>query len=451
MSKRILIVGGVAGGATIATRIRRLDPSAEIIMYDKGSNVSFSNCSLPYYLSGLVEKSESLLVVTPGDFWAKYKIRALVKHEVVKINPEMKTIEVRNLSNNDLSTESYDILILSPGASPIMPNMPGIDKPNVFKVQNVTDVIDIKNYIEENQAKDIAIIGGGLIGVEVAENLRLAGYEVTIVEAKNQILSNFDYDLVQILQEEMIDKGVKLVLEDGIAKINDKSIELNSGKILPADGVIMAIGTSPETKLASDGGLEIGETGGIKVNTNYQTSDSNIYAIGDAIEVFNMITKKPTRLAMAFPAHVQARAAANHIYGHNDSSKGFIGSMCVKVFDYNAGGTGLNEAQAKAEGLSYDSSFITAPDKSRLMPDSNPIHLKLLFERPTGRILGVQAIGKGDVIKQVDVIAAMITMNGTLEDLKDLELCYSPPFSTTKDPLNIAATNGLKILHGGGF
>lgn len=448
MSKRILIVGGVAGGATIATRLRRLDPNAEIIMYDRGLNISFANCSLPYYLGGIVKNSENLLVITPEAFQDKYNITALVKHEVLKVNPAEKTIEVKNLNNNNIFTTSYDILVLSPGAKPIIPNMPGINNSNVFKVENVADVVSIKNYIEENKAKQIVIIGGGFIGVEVAENLRFAGYEVSIVEAKKQILSNFDYDQVQILQKEMIEKGVKLVFEDGVAKINDKSIELASGKTLPADLVIMAIGISPETSLAQDAGLEIGETGGIKVNANYQTSDPCIYAIGDAIEVFNKITRKPARLALAFPAHVQARAAANHIYGSTDSNKGVIASMCVKVFDYNAAATGLNETDAKKAEIPYDFSLITAPDKNDLMPDSHPIHLKLLFEKPTGRILGAQAIGKGDVTKRIDVIAAMLTMNGTLDDLKDLELCYSPPFSTTKDPVNIAATNGLKILHG---
>ncbi len=448
MSKRILIVGGVAGGATIATRLRRLDKEAEIIMYDKGPHVSFSNCNLPYYLGGTIEDSESLLVVSPEVFKKKYNITALVNHEVIKVNPDEKSIKVKNLETNDCITKTYDTLVLSPGASPIMPQLPGIDRNNVFKVQNVADVVSIKTYLEKNKAKQIAIIGGGLIGVEVAENLRLAGYEVTVVEANRQILSNFDYDQVQVLQEEMLEKGVKLVLGDALAKINEGFVELSSGTILPANAVIMAIGTSPETSLAHIAGLDIGETGGIKVNSNYQTSDPNIYAIGDAIESFNMITNKPSRLGMAFPAHVQARAAASHIYGHTDRNKGFIGSMCVKIFDYNAATTGLNEAGAKAAGIPYDVSVITAPDKSSLMPDSNPLHLKLLFERPTGRIIGAQATGKGDVTKRIDVIATMITMNGDLEDLKDLELCYSPPFSTTKDPVNIAATNGLKILEG---
>ncbi len=446
MSKRILIVGGVAGGATIATRIRRLDPHAEIIMYDKGLNVSFANCSLPYYLSGTVKESDSLLVVRPEIFKKKYNINALVRHEVIKINPEEKIIEVLNLDNNENSTESYDILVLSPGASPIMPNIPGIDKPNVFKVQNVADVVCIKNYIEDYGAKHIAVVGGGLTGVEVAENLRLAGYDISLVEATKQILRNFDYDLVQVLHKEIIDKGVNLVLEDGTAKVHNNSIELSSGRTLTADAVIMAIGTSPEIGLAREAGLEIGETGGIKVNANYQTSDPSIYAIGDAIEVSNKITNKPTRLAMAFPAHVQARAAANHIYGHTDSNKGFIGSMCIKVFDVNAAATGLNEAEAKAAGIPYDFSLITAPDIDPLLPNSNPIHLKLLFQKPTGHIIGAQAVGKGDVTKRIDVIATAITLNGTLEDLKDLELCYSPPFSTTKDAVNIAATNGLKFL-----
>ena len=448
MSRKLLIVGGVAGGASTATRVRRLDESAQIIMYERGPHVSFSNCSLPFYFSGTVENSDDLLVITPERFKQQYNIDARIHQEVIKINREEKTIEVKDLINNEIISESYDSLLLSPGAKQIMPRILGTENSNVFSVKNVTDVVNIKNYLEENKVKDIAVIGGGFIGIEVGENLALAGYNVTIVEAQNQILTNFDYDMVQILHKELMDKGIKLVLEDGIAGIKDKSIVLSSGKELPADAVIMAIGVSPETKLARDAGLEIGETGAIKVNANNQTSDPNIYAVGDAVEVFNKLTNKPGRLALAFPAQMQARSAANHMYGHNDKNAGVIGSSCIGVFDLNAASTGLNEKQAKANEIPYDFSYIIASDKVNTMPNANPIHLKLLFETPTGRILGGQAIGKGDVTKRIDVIATMITMNGDLEDLKDVELCYSPPYNTAKDPVNTAATVGLNLMHG---
>ncbi len=446
--KKILIVGGVAGGASAATRIRRLDEKAEITIYERGSHVSYSNCSLPFYLSGIVEESEDLLVMTPERFKSQYNITVKVRHEVRKINPDTKTIEINDLDKDQVLEESYDYLILSPGANPIMPNIPGIDKPNVFSVRNVPDVVNIKNYIEENKAKDIVVVGGGFIGIEVAENLGLAGYKVTIVEAQNQILNNFDYDAVQLLHKELMDNGVSIVLEDGITSIEDKEITLQSGKKVAADLVIMAIGVRPEISLAKEAGLEIGKTGGIKVSPNNQASDPSIYAVGDAIEVYNRITNEPTRFAMAFPAQMQARSTANHIYGHNDKNPGIIGSICLKVFNLNAAATGISEKVAKEKGIQYDFSYIIASDKVGLMPDANPIHLKLLFEVPTGRILGGQAIGKGDVTKRIDVIATMITMNGTLEDLKDLELCYSPMFSTAKDPVNTAATVGLNLLHG---
>ncbi len=446
MSKKILIVGGVAGGASTATRLRRIDEDAEITMYERGPHVSFSNCSLPFYLSGIVEKSDNLVLMSPERFKNQYNITAKVNHEVIKINPENKTIDVENLNNGDITTENYDVLMLSPGANPIRPNIQGINNPNVFTVRNVPDVTNIKNYLENNEAKEVAIVGGGFIGIEVAENLHLAGYKITIIEALDQILNNFDYDMVQILHKEMMDKGINLVLSDAIAKIADDKVELASGKELPADAVIMAIGVSPETSLAKDAGLEIGVTGGIKVNTSYKTSDPNIYAVGDAIEVFHSLTNKPTRLAMAGPAQMQARSAANHMYGENDRVTGVIGSLCLQVLDYNAAATGLNEKQAKAEEIPYDFAYIIASDKFGLMPDANPIHLKLLFEVPTGRILGAQAIGKGNVTKRIDVIATMISMKGNLEDLRDLELCYSPLYSTAKDPVNVAALVGLNLL-----
>ena len=448
MSRKILIVGGVAGGATAATRLRRLDEKAEITMFERGPHVSFSNCSLPFYLSGIVENSDDLLVMTPKLFKDQYNIEAKTNHEVVKINREDKTIEVKNLLENEIITESYDYLLLAPGANPIMPNIPGINNANAFSVRNVADVVKIKQYIEGNKSKHIAVIGGGFIGIEVAENLGLAGYKVSLVEAQNQVLTNFDYDMVQILHKELMDQGVNVILEDGIASINEKSIVLNSGKEVAADTVVMAIGVSPETKLAEEAGLEIGVTRGIKVNANYQTNDPNIYAVGDAIEVFNRQTRKPSRLALAFPAQMQARSAANHMYGHSDKNPGVIGSLCLRVFDLNAAATGLNEKQAKEHEIPYDFAYVIAPDKIGLMPDAHNLHLKLIFEVPTGRILGGQAIGKGDVTKRIDTIAAMISLDGTLEDLRDFEHCYSPMFSTAKDSLNLAAMVGLNILDG---
>ena len=448
MSKRILIVGGVAGGASVAARARRLDETAEIIMFEKGPNVSFSNCSLPFHLSGIVEDSQSLVLMDPVVFKNQYNIEARTRSEVTAINREEKTVTVKNLENGEEYKESYDKLFLSPGANPILPEIEGINNENVFTVRNVVDIEKLNTYIKDNNARKITVIGGGFIGMEVAENLELAGYEVTLVEALNQVMAPFDYDMAQILHKEMMDKGINLVLSDGIQKIGDKTIELASGRVLDAQVVVMAIGVRPETKLAKEAGLEIGETGAIKVDHNYLTSDKNIYAVGDAIEVYHRLTRKQTKLALAGPAQRQARAAANHVFGMGSRNTGVIGSSCVQVFEMNAASTGLNEKAAKAAGINYDFVYIIPGDKVGLMPGSNPMHFKLLFEVPTGTILGAQAIGKGNVDKRVDVIAAMITMGATLEDLKELELCYSPMFGTAKDVVNFAALVGLNILNG---
>lgn len=449
MAKRILVVGGVAGGASAAARVRRLDEHAEIIMFEKGPHVSFSNCSLPYHLSGIVEDSDSLVLMNPDIFKNRYNIDARVNSEVVKINRDKKTITVNDVVTGKTYEESYDKLILSPGASPIRPgNIEGINQPNVFTVRNVVDIEKLNAYVKNKDIKDVAVIGGGYIGVEVAENLRLANYNVSLVEFANQIMAPFDYDMVQILHKEMVDHGVNLIVDDGLAKIGEGFIETQSGKKIDAQAVVLAIGVRPETKLAEDAGLDIGETGAIKVDGNYVTNDKDIYAVGDAIEVYHRLLHKPTRLALAGPAQKQARAVADHIYGIPSRNLGVIGSSSIHLFDLNAASTGLNARTAKSAGFSYDSVYIMPGDKVGLMPNSNVLHFKLVYETPTGRILGAQAIGKGNVDKRIDVIATMITMNGTLEDLKDIELTYSPMLGTAKDVVNHAALVALNQLSG---
>lgn len=323
----------------------------------------------------------------------------------------------------------------------------GVGNPNVFTIRNVVDIRKLDQYLEKHGVQDVAVIGGGFIGVEVTENLRIAGKNVSLIEAMDQIMAPFDFDMAQILHKEMLDHGVNLIVSDGVKKITADSVELQSGKSVPAKAVVMAIGV-PETGLAKDAGLAIGETGGIKVDHNYVTSDPDIYAVGDAIEVYNQLTHKPSRLALAGPAQRQARAAADHIYHIPHNNKGVIGSSVVKVFDLTAASTGLNEKAAKAAGIPCDFAYVIPSDMVGLMPGSNPMHFKLLYEYPTGKILGAQAIGKGDADKRIDVIAAMISMGGTLEDLKELELCYAPLFSTAKDVVNFAALVGLNLLYG---
>ena len=449
MSKRILVIGGVAGGASAAARARRLDEQADIIIFERGPHVSFSNCALPYFLSRTVADSADLVMMDPVQFKKKYNIEVRTEQEVTAINRSEKTVTVRNLTEGKEYTESYDVLILSPGGEPVMPAaIEGIRNENVFGIRNVVDIVKLDDYLRSHKATDVAVVGGGFIGCEIAENLIHTGYQVTLIETMDQVMTPFDFDMAQILHKEMIDKGITLILKDGVQKIGQDSVFLASGRQVKAQAVVMAVGIRPETALAKNAGLAIGDTGGIKVNANFQTSDLSIYAVGDAIEVFSRLTHKPMRLALAWPAQMEARAAADHIYGLRNQQKGFLGSSVIRIFDLLAASTGLNEKTAKAEHIPYETAYVIPSDKVSLMPDAHPIHLKVLFETPTGRLLGAQAIGKGEADRRIDVIAALISMNGTLEDLKNAELCYAPVVSTAKDATNMAALVGLNLLHG---
>ena len=448
--KKILIVGGVAGGASAAARLRRLSEEDKIIMFEKGPHVSFSNCALPYHLSGLIDEADKLVLMSPEKFQSQYNIEARVNSEVTLIDKENKEIEVKNYLTGETYRESYDKLILSPGAKPIVPNIPGIDKVNVFTIRNVVDIDKLNKIVKALDAKDVAVIGGGFIGVEAAENLREAGYNVSLIEALNQILKPFDYDMVQILHKEIYDKGINLIVGDKVENFEENKVVLNSGKKINAKAVVMAIGVSPETTLAKEAGLEIGVTGAIKVDSNYKTSDDDIYAVGDAIEVYHALTHSTTKISLAGPALKQARSVADHINGKKGINKGYIGSSAIKVFDYNAASTGLNEGLIKAlnMNINYDIVRLITNDKVGIMPDAKPMHFKLLFEVPTGKVLGAQAIGMGDVAKRVDVVATLIKLGGTVEDLKDLELCYAPPYSTAKDVVNYAGYIASNLLNG---
>lgn len=449
MGKKIVIIGGVAGGASVAARARRLDEAAEIIMIEKGPDVSFSNCCLPNHLSGMIAKSEDLVLMTPEIFKKQYNIDARVNQKVLSINPQQKIVKVRELQTGREYEESYEALFMAPGANPIVPKIPGYDKAHVFSVKNVVDIDNINRYIQ-NGVKDVIVVGGGFIGVEVAENLKLAkkGFNVTLVEKSNQIMSTMDYDMAQLLHKELMDNDVSLILEDALAEIKDDSVVLESGRIVPAQTVIMAIGVTPATSLARETGLEIGETGAILVNRHFQTSNRNIYAVGDAVEVYHHLTHKKTKLALAGPAQKQARAAADHLYGIPTRSIGVIGSSCIKIFEMNVASTGLTEAMAKRCGVDYDMVYIIPGDIVGIMPDSHPFFFKLIYEVPTGKVIGAQAVSRGNATKRVDVVASMISKGATLEDLKELELCYAPAYSTAKDPVNFAALVALNILNG---
>ena len=449
---KLVVVGGVAGGASAAARVRRLDAYAEIVMFERGEHVSFSNCCLPYHLSGTVASSDALVLMSPEKFKKQHNIDARTNSEVIDINRAEKKVVVKNLASGEIYEECYDKLVLAPGANPIMPrSIAGIDRANVFAVRNVTDIRALKAFMDKPETQDVVVVGGGFIGVEVAENLKEAGKNVSLIEGANQIMAPFDYDMVQILHKELDDNGVELYLSSTLTAIEDgcvKAVKDGEEFTVKADAVVMAIGVAPETTLAVKAGLEIGETRGIKVNHHYQTSDPDIYAVGDAVEIFNSMTHKPGRLALAGPAQRQARAAADHMYGLPHNNRGYIGSSCIRVFGQNAASTGLNEKAAKAAGFNCDSVMVLPNDKVGLMPGAHYMVFKLVFEVPTGRILGAQAIGMGNTDKRIDVIAAMITMGATLEDLKELELCYSPVFGTAKDIVNFAATVALNVLYG---
>lgn len=447
---KILIVGGVAGGASAAARLRRNSEEDKIIMFEKGPHVSFSNCALPYHLSGMIAEAERLVLMSPEKFMAQYNIEARINSEVLEINRKNKEIKIKNLISGEIYYEKYDKLILSPGAKPIVPHIPGNEEVNLFTIRNVVDIHHLNQFVKSLPIKDVAIIGGGYVGVEAAENLKEAGYNVALIEASNQILRPFDEDMVQILHKEIIDQGIKLIVEDKVISFKKDEIILASGQKVKAKAVVMAIGVAPEISLAMEAGLEIGETGAIKVNEDYRTSDKDIYAVGDAIEVYNALTHSMTKLTLAGPTQKAARHVADHIHHKQNKNKGYIGSSAIKVFNYNGAATGLNEALIKMHNMpiNYEIVRIIMTDKVGIMPGSSPMHLKLLFEVPTGRILGAQAIGKGNVTKRIDVIATAIKFGGTVEDLKDLELCYAPPFGTAKDIVNYAGYVGSNLLNG---
>lgn len=446
--KKVLIIGGVAGGASTAARLRRHSEEDRIIMFEKGPHVSFSNCGLPYHLSGMISEVEKLVLMLPQKFLAQYNIEARVNSEVIEIDRKNKEVVVKDSVTKKTYRESYDKLVLSMGAKPIVPKFEGLDSVNVFTIRNVVDINRLNLFVKERKDKKITVIGGGFIGIEAAENLREAGYEVTLIEAADQILKIFDYDMVQRLQKEMYDKGVELIVGDKVEKFKKNCVVLESGKVIISEVVVLAIGVAPDTELAVKAGIELGKTGAVKTDNNYMTNDRDIYAVGDMIEVYSPLFNDYFKLSLAGPAQKQARAVADHINGRVVDNRGYIGSSVIKVFDFNGASTGLTESLIKARGMSlnYETIEIIPSDKVGLMPNANPMYFKLIFEVPTGRVLGAQAIGKGNVDKRIDVIASVIKFGGTIEDLKDLELCYAPPFGTAKDVVNFGGYVASNVL-----
>ncbi|MCL6587320.1 MAG: CoA-disulfide reductase [Anoxybacillus sp.] len=452
MSKKIVIVGGVAGGATTAARLRRLDEEAEIVMFERGEYISFANCGLPYYIGGAIAEREALLVQTVEGMAEKFNLDIRTLSEVIDINRERKTVTVKHLPTEKTYEESYDYLVLSPGASPIKPAIPGIEEAeHVFTLRNIPDTDRIKAYVDEKQPKKAVVIGGGFIGVEMAENLWERGLDVTLVEAANQIMAPVDYEMAAILHQHIRDKGVSLILEDGVAAFENRGqvVRLTSGTTLEADMVILAIGVKPENELAKRAGLAIGERGGIQVNEYLQTSDPSIYAIGDAIEVKDYVTGTPTHIPLAWPANRQGRIVADHINGRNIRYRGTLGTAIAKVFDMTVAATGNNEKTLKRLGIEYEALHIHPYSHASYYPGAFPIALKLLFDRKTGKLFGAQAVGYDGVDKRIDVLATAIKGGLTVFDLPDLELAYAPPYSSAKDPVNMAgyvATNLIEEM-----
>jgi len=449
MGRKLVIVGGVAGGASVAARARRLDETAEITMYEKGPDVGFSNCSLPYYLSRTVAQAQQLVMMTPGQFKAQYRITAVVNHEVVAIDAAAQTVQVKNCQTGDLTTDHYDDLFLAPGSVANRPQaITGINGEQVFTLRNVTDVVALDDYLHDHQATHVAVIGGGFIGIETAENLTHAGYRVTLIEQGDQVLPTLDDDLVQLVHKQLRDHHVSVRLQERVTAISKSAVTLASGATVPATAVVVATGGTPNTALAQAAGIPLGDTGAIRVDHSYQTNLPHVYAVGDAVEVTDAQTRTAMRLGLAWPAQMAARRAVDHAYGRPTRNRGFYGAQCLPVFDLNVATVGKTVAACQHLGWATQHALVIPSDKVGLMPNAAPIYLKVIFGDPSGEILGAQAIGKGDVDKQIDIVATLMQQHGTIEDLADLELCYQPQFSTTKNAVNFAGLVGTNLLNG---
>ncbi|WP_455078906.1 CoA-disulfide reductase [Peptostreptococcus stomatis] len=450
--KKILIVGGVAGGATVAARLRRLDETANIIMFERGEYISFANCGLPYYIGQVITEREALLVQTVEGMSARFNLDIRNFSEVTAVDPDKMEVTVKNLQTGQEYTESYDELILSPGANPVKPPIPGLaDADNVFTLRNIPDTDAIKAYVDEKEPKEAVVIGGGFIGIEMAENLVERGVKVHLVEMLDQVMAPFDFEMAQILHAHMIDHGVDLVLGDGVDsfKDNGRTIVLKSGREIHTDITILSIGVKPENALAVSAGLEIGPRGHIKVNDKLETSKPHIYALGDAIETQDRVYGQPASIALASPANRQARILADRLNGIDVRYKGALGTSVAKVFDMTASSTGKNEKSLKQMGIdNYKVVHLHLLSNAGYYPTAMPLDFKLIFEVPSGKILGAQAVGFAGVEKRIDVIATAIAGGLTVRDLEDVELAYAPPFSSAKDPVNMAGYVATNIIDG---
>lgn len=450
---KYLIIGGVAGGATTAARLRRIDENAEIIMFEKGPHISYANCGLPYYIGGVIKDREKLLVQTPESFHARFNIDVRIHSEIISINSADKSVVVKHSQTNETYTETYDKLILSPGASPLKPPIPGINSKNIFTLRNVEDTDKIKAFVSDSEPKSAVVVGAGFIGLEMAENLHHIGVNVTVVEAASQVMNMMDSEIAAPLHQHFKEKNVGLFLEDAVKEFipNGDRIEvhLSSERVIEADFIILSIGVLPDTMLAKTAGIKIGETGGIWVDEYLQTSKEDIYAVGDAIEFPHPITNNPSLAFLAGPANKQGRILAdNLVYGHKRKYKGSIGTAIAKVFDLTAGITGLTHRSLKAQGIKHESTIVNAGSHAGYYPGAMQMVMKICFDPDNGRLLGGQIVGYKGIDKRLDLLAATIKNGGTIYDLQEIEHSYAPPFSSAKDPVNQAGFNAENIIKG---
>lgn len=450
MAGKLVIIGGVAGGATAAARARRLDEDAEIVMFERGPYISFANCGLPYHIGGVIRKRDDLLVATAEGFRKRYRVDVRVQTEVVAIDRSGKTLRVINHETGEEYEESYEKLILSPGAEPVRPSCEGVDAENIFTLRNIGDMDRIKNYVDQNVPAAAVIAGGGFIGLEVAENLVFRGIKTTVIEKLSQVMPPLDPEMANSVHAHLKEKNVDLVLGDGICAFHREkdrmTVETESGKKIECDMAVLSVGIRPETRLARDAGLMIGETGGIAVNNTMQTSDPHIFAVGDAVEVSDFISGRKTMTPLAGPANRQGRIAADNVMNRASVYSGTLGTAIVKVFDLAVARTGLNEKAAREWGIPYLASYTHNGSHAGYYPGAETVSIKLLFSPHDGRILGAQAAGKDGVDKRIDVIATAISARMTVFDLAGLELAYAPPYGAAKDPVNIAGYVASNIL-----
>ncbi|MBQ3499996.1 MAG: FAD-dependent oxidoreductase, partial [Oscillospiraceae bacterium] len=438
---KIIIVGGVAGGATAAARIRRLDEKARITIFERTGFISYANCGLPYYLGEVITDPEELTLQTPESFFRRFNITAKVRHEVIDINPSAKTVTVKNLENGNIFSDNYDKLILAPGAKPFVPQIPGVDSKRIFTLRTVEDTFRIKNFANSEKAKSAAVIGGGFAGIEIAENLRSLGMEVTLIEAGKQLLSPFDSDMASFIHSEIRKNGINLLLESSVEAFSENgggTDILLKGRTIHTDMAILAAGVSPENSLAKKAGLRLGVRGSIIVNEKMETSVPNIYAVGDAVQIKNFVTGIESTIFLAGPANKQGRIAADNICGIKNEYKGAVGSSVIKIFSLTAASTGINESAAKSAGIDFDKVILSPLSHAGYYPGGKVMTIKVLFEKKSFRLLGAQIIGYDGVDKRIDVLATALRCGMKATDLKDLELAYAPPYSSAKDPVNMA-------------